>query len=47
MPRKSGKARREELAASDPVMADLIDRIGPLDLATRLRRRKEERPPDA
>jgi len=45
--RKSAKARREELAAADPVMADLIDRIGPLDLAKRLRRRREERPPDA
>jgi DNA-3-methyladenine glycosylase II len=44
--RKSAKARREELAASDPVMADLIDRLGPLDLAKRLRRRKEERPAD-
>ena len=47
MPRKSAKARREELAAADPVMAELIDRLGPLDLATRLRRRKEERPADA
>jgi DNA-3-methyladenine glycosylase II len=47
MPRKSAKARREELAASDPVMADLIERLGPLDFATRLRRRKEERPADA
>lgn len=47
MPRKSAKARREELAASDPVIADLIERIGPLDLAKRLRRRKEERPADA
>ena len=47
MPRKSGKARREELAAADPVMADLIERLGPLDLAKRLRRRKEERPADA
>jgi DNA-3-methyladenine glycosylase II len=46
MPRKSAKARREELAASDPVMADLIERIGPLDIAKRLRRRKEERPVD-
>jgi DNA-3-methyladenine glycosylase II len=45
--RKSAKARREELAASDPVMADLVERIGPLDLAKRLRRRKEERPADA
>jgi DNA-3-methyladenine glycosylase II len=44
MPRKSAKARREELAASDPVMADLVERLGPLDFATRLRRRKEERP---
>jgi len=47
VPRKSGKARREELAASDPMMADLIERLGPLDFATRLRRRKEERPADA
>jgi DNA-3-methyladenine glycosylase II len=45
--RKSAKARREELAASDPVMDDLIRRLGPLDLAKRLRRRKEERPADA
>ena len=34
------------LAASDPVMAALIERIGEIDLATRLRRRKEERPAD-
>jgi DNA-3-methyladenine glycosylase II len=47
VPRKSAKARREELAASDPMMADLIERIGPLDMTTRLRRRKEERPADA
>jgi DNA-3-methyladenine glycosylase II len=47
VPRKSAKARREELAASDPVMAELIERLGPLDFATRLRRRKEERPADA
>jgi DNA-3-methyladenine glycosylase II len=45
--RKSAKARREELAASDPVMADLVERIGPIDLAKRLHRRKEERPADA
>jgi len=45
--RKSAKARREELAASDPVMADLIRRLGSLDYATRLRRRNEERPADA
>ena len=47
MARKSAKARREELAASDPVMADLIRRLGSLDYATRLRRRNEERPADA
>lgn len=42
----SAKARRE-LAASDPTMAALIERIGKIDLATRLERRKEERPGDA
>jgi DNA-3-methyladenine glycosylase II len=42
----SAKARRA-LAASDPVMAALVERIGKIDLATRLRRRGEERPPDA
>jgi DNA-3-methyladenine glycosylase II len=42
----SAKARKE-LAASDPTMAALIERIGKIDLATRLERRKEERPPDA
>lgn len=42
----SAKARKA-LAASDPTMAALIERIGRIDLATRLRRRKEERPPDA
>jgi DNA-3-methyladenine glycosylase II len=47
MPRKSAKARREELAASDPVMAELIERLGPLSYATRLKRRQEERPADA
>jgi DNA-3-methyladenine glycosylase II len=47
VPSKSAKARREELAAADPVMADLIERLGPLSFATRLRRRKEERPADA
>src|SRR3954454_12495954 len=35
------------LAKSDPVMAGLIERIGKIDLATRLRRRSEERPADA
>jgi DNA-3-methyladenine glycosylase II len=42
----SAKARKA-LAAADPTMAALIDRLGKLDLATRLRRRKEERPTDA
>lgn len=40
-------AAREALAAADPVMAALIERIGPIDLASRLRRRREERPNDA
>ena len=42
----SAKARKH-LAAADPTMAELIERVGKIDLATRLRRRKEERPPDA
>jgi len=42
----SAKARRE-LAAADPTMAALIERIGKIDLATRLRRRSEEKPADA
>jgi DNA-3-methyladenine glycosylase II len=42
----SAKARKA-LAAADPTMAALIERMGKLDIATRLRRRKEERPPDA
>jgi DNA-3-methyladenine glycosylase II len=42
----SAKARKE-LAAADPTMAALIERIGKIDLATRLERRKEERPGDA
>jgi DNA-3-methyladenine glycosylase II len=42
----SAKARRQ-LAASDPTMAALIERLGKLDLATRLKRRSEERPADA
>jgi DNA-3-methyladenine glycosylase II len=40
-------AARRQLAASDPTMAALIERLGKIDLATRLRRRKEERPNDA
>jgi DNA-3-methyladenine glycosylase II len=42
----SAKARKQ-LAASDPTMAALIERLGKIDLATRLSRRKEERPNDA
>ncbi len=42
----SAKARKH-LAAADPTMAELIERVGKIDLATRLRRRKEERPADA
>jgi DNA-3-methyladenine glycosylase II len=42
----SAKARAA-LAASDPVMAALIERVGEIDLAKRLRRRSEEKPPDA
>jgi DNA-3-methyladenine glycosylase II len=38
---------RKRLAAADPTMAALIERLGPIDVATRLRRRSEERPADA
>lgn len=37
----------KQLAAADPTMAALIERLGAIDLETRLRRRSEERPPDA
>ncbi|HEX5928841.1 MAG TPA: DNA-3-methyladenine glycosylase [Solirubrobacterales bacterium] len=40
-------AAARALAASDPKMAALIERVGEIDLATRLQRRKEERPNDA
>jgi DNA-3-methyladenine glycosylase II len=40
-------AARRQLAAADPAMAALIERIGKIDLETRLRRRSEERPADA
>jgi DNA-3-methyladenine glycosylase II len=40
-------AARAALAAADPAMAALIERIGEIDLETRLRRRSEERPADA
>jgi DNA-3-methyladenine glycosylase II len=42
----SAKARKA-LAAADPAMAALIERVGRIDIATRLERRKEERPADA
>ena len=40
-------ADRKALAATGPEMAALIDRVGKIDLETRLRRRNEEAPPDA
>jgi len=40
-------AARKKLAASDPKMAALIERVGKIDIATRLHRRSEERPADA
>jgi len=43
----SSAAARKQLAASDPTMAALMARVGKIDLATRLARRKEERPNDA
>ncbi|HWP32706.1 MAG TPA: DNA-3-methyladenine glycosylase 2 family protein [Solirubrobacterales bacterium] len=43
----SGPAARRHLAAADPTMAALVERIGEIDLETRLRRRSEERPADA
>ena len=42
----SAKARRE-LAAADPAMGGLIERVGKIDLETRLWRRSEERPAGA
>jgi DNA-3-methyladenine glycosylase II len=42
----SAKARKA-LTASDPTMAALIERVGKIDLATRAKRRSEERPVDA
>jgi DNA-3-methyladenine glycosylase II len=42
----SASARRR-LAAADPTMAALIQRVGEIDVETRLRRRSEERPADA
>jgi DNA-3-methyladenine glycosylase II len=42
-----GAKARAALAAADPAMATLIERIGEIDIETRLRRRSEERPADA
>jgi DNA-3-methyladenine glycosylase II len=42
----SAKARKA-LAASDPTLAALMERVGKIDIETRLSRRKEERPTDA
>ena len=42
----SAKARKA-LAAADPTMGALIERVGRIDIKTRLKRRSEERPPDA
>jgi DNA-3-methyladenine glycosylase II len=38
---------RKALAATDPTMAALMERVGKIDLETRLERRAEERPADA
>src|SRR4051794_21474316 len=38
---------RKELSASDPVLAELIERIGPLSVTERERRRKTVRPTEA
>jgi len=43
----SGSEARAALAAGDPKMGALIERVGEIDIATRLRRRSEERPADA
>jgi DNA-3-methyladenine glycosylase II len=40
-------AARRALAKDDPTMAALIERIGPIDIDERLRRRAEERPESA
>jgi DNA-3-methyladenine glycosylase II len=44
---RKGTKARAELSAADPAMAALIERVGEIDLETRLRRRSEERPADA
>jgi DNA-3-methyladenine glycosylase II len=47
MDRSLSAKARAALAKSDPKMAALIERVGKIDLATRLQRRSEERPDDA
>jgi DNA-3-methyladenine glycosylase II len=47
MSAKRAATARRQLAASDPTMAALIERLGEIDIETRLRRRSEERPADA
>jgi DNA-3-methyladenine glycosylase II len=47
MDRSLSAKARAALAKSDPKMAALIERVGKIDLATRLKRRSEERPDDA
>ncbi len=42
-----GSKERKALAATDPTMAALIEKVGEIDLETRLERRAEERPGDA
>ena len=46
MSAKGGKEAKA-LAATDPTMAALIERVGGIDIETRLKRRSEERPADA
>jgi DNA-3-methyladenine glycosylase II len=43
----AGSKAQKALAAADPAMAALIERVGEIDIETRLRRRREERPADA
>jgi DNA-3-methyladenine glycosylase II len=47
MDRRVSAKERKALAATDPTMAELIERVGKVDLETRLERRAEERPGDA
>jgi DNA-3-methyladenine glycosylase II len=47
MDRPVSAKERKALAASDPTMAALMERVGMIDLEKRLERRGEERPADA